>query len=197
MVFINFRAFGGGKICTAHQGSHDDSQKNNSWYWEIGQKELTARIVCWYLTLRAATRLQVGEQTAGYGGLKRCQFDLLYSCLTAPTATSWVHHHVQDARVLPGCPLPLLRWWRYRCSSIPAWWGTSPAGDWLKDFPTGLPKLSENGAGLPNHPFLPRHRSHVHPGLSVSLPAALPLCTFTGTSPNEALVHLFSYWCQS
>ena len=71
MVFINFRAFGGGKICTANQGSHDDSQKNNSWYWEIGQKELTALIVCWYLTLRAVTTLQVGKTNSWVWGPKK------------------------------------------------------------------------------------------------------------------------------
>ena len=155
MVFINFRAFGGRKICTAHQGSHDDSQKNNSWYWEIGQKELTALIVCWYLTLRAVTTLQVGKQTAGCGGLKWCQFDLLHSCPTASIATSRVHHHVQDARVLPGCSLPLLS--VVSSSAVPFQpdEGLLQQVTGLTTFPLAFLSFLRMVLCLPNHPFLP------------------------------------------
>lgn len=104
--FHQFPSFGVGEgtICIAHQWSHNDSQRSSSWYWEMGQKEQTALMVCWYLTLRAITGLQVGKQIAGCGGLKRCRSDLLRSGLTALAVTP----QVPDARLLPGCSQPVL-----------------------------------------------------------------------------------------
>lgn len=190
----------GKNIYTAHQWSQSDSQRSHSWHRENGHQEQNCQIDCWFLPLRAIATLQVGKQITGCGGLKSAS-KISCSCLAAPTATRL---GPGACSLMPGfsgvTPSWCWAWWEYQCSPTPAWCKTSPAGDWLQDFPVGLSKT-----------FLELHQAY-----PIILPSPSPFTgvghtswsdtlltyscflpvSFTGISPKKALAHLISSWCQ-
>lgn len=86
MVFINFRAFGGGE---SKLPSSDVMIPNGAVAGEQpAAPELTSRtrttMIVTDLFPRAIVTLQVGNQTAGWGGPKMCQSHL-HHCLDSPS----------------------------------------------------------------------------------------------------------------
>lgn len=71
---------------------------------ENNQQDQNRHDSYWPLPLTATVTLQVGKQTAGWGGLKKCQSHL-HRCLTAPAALPplWAHHHVHWCQDSPAC----------------------------------------------------------------------------------------------
>lgn len=68
------------------------------------------------------------------------QSDLLHSDLMAQRPPLWVRHHVHWCQASLGDAQPWRGMVRVLCSPVPAWCGTSLAGDCPQDFPIGLSK---------------------------------------------------------